>query len=62
MELSFSPEAKNGPTGECRVVSTQQTKKGRRRNFLGIIRWGKTTITTTTHIECVEKKGTFVLK
>ena len=61
MELSFSPEAKNGPTGECRVVSTQQKKKKKGFN-LGFIRWGKTEVTRTTHIECDEKKGTFVLK
>ena len=53
MELSFSPEAKNGPSGQCNVVSTQQQKKKRGFN-LGFIRIGGTKTTTTTHIECNE--------
>jgi hypothetical protein len=59
MELSFSPsfapDAKSGPSGQCRVVSVDHKKKKGFKLNLGIVRFNKGgSKTTTTHIECDE--------
>ena len=55
MELSFSPsfspDAKSGPSGQCRTVSVDVKKKKGFKINLGFVRFGKGGKTTTTHIE-----------
>ena len=53
MELSFSPDAKSGPSGQCTVTSVEEKKKRGVNINLKIFRikfGGKRT--KTTNIEC----------